>query len=119
MKALKIFNTIAIAIPILIACFGFFDPSAFLLAIVSIILTGLIQTIVAAVFWFKNKGNRFIPLYFVISLLFFVFTFGVHKFDLDDVFTFPFWIAPTFLCIYLSLIVYTSKSPSSEEKKQG
>lgn len=116
MKALKIFNIIAIAAPVLLFILTMIDGVFFFYALVSLMFTGFIQTIVAGVFWYKKQSNRIIPFYFVISVMFFIFAFAVHKFDLDDVFTIPFWIAPAFLCVFLTWILYTSEDVLSENQ---
>ncbi|MEC4004526.1 hypothetical protein OX283_007645 [Flavobacterium sp. SUN052] len=116
MKSIKIANNIALGIPVFILLLGFADHGFFLLSIVSLTLTGIIQTIIALVFWRRNKENLFIKLYFVISIIFFLFTFVLYEFDLDDVFKWKFWFFPILSCLLLSYIIYTSNEVPSENQ---
>ncbi|MEZ4839141.1 hypothetical protein [Flavobacterium sp.] len=102
MNYLKILNTVAIGIPIILALIGVFDESFLMMALVSTMATGFIQVIVGILFWIKEWENFFIILYLVGVILFFM---GISLTNSDS-----FWIMPPILCIYLSLLVYTQKN---------
>jgi hypothetical protein len=119
MKLLKIFNTIALGVPVFLACLAVFDEMFIFYAVLSLAFTGFLQTILAAVFWIKNKKNRLIPIYFAVSLLFFLYFFGYKSFDLLDGLEPVFWILPALLTLYLSFIIYTSKDTLSQKEDKG
>jgi len=107
MKLLKIANILAIGTPIVLLLIGFIDYEYFFNAAISMIFTGATQTIIALILWIKYKKNKLIPYYFLFSILFFIIFFYFRNFNLDDVFSYPFWIAPILLCGYLTHIIYT------------
>lgn len=102
MKLLKILNTIAIGLPIILALLGLFDNGMFLYALLSTMATGFIQVVIGILFWIKETQNQFIIGYLIGVLLFFI---GIHFTSITTL-----WILPPILCIYLSLIIYTQKA---------
>lgn len=102
MKYLKILNTVAIGIPIVLAFLGIFDEEMLMFALVSTMATGFIQVLVGLLFWIKEWKNYLIISYLVGVILFFM-GISLTKYD-------SFWIMPPILCIYLSLLVYSQKN---------
>jgi hypothetical protein len=103
MRTLKIINTIALGIPLVIALLGFIDEVFFIYALFSTVITGLIQAIIAIYFAFCYTKNYFIVAYFLLTAAFFV---GWLVFDLNE----WIWVVPLFLSIFLSIIIYSSNS---------
>ena len=109
MKALKAMNSIAIGIPLFIALFGIFGESALILAIVSTMATGLIQIIVGLFFWTKHKDNIHIKVYFSLVASFFSLWYYNVNVNYIDALTWPLIFTPLVLCIYISIIIYSTK----------
>lgn len=101
MKAIKTLNTIALCIPIFISLFAIFERGLLALALLSTMVTGLIQTILAFKYCQKNPKNIFIKIYFFIVAVFFFFLWYSNESWI--------WYLPPFLCLYLSLIIYTNE----------
>lgn len=112
MKAIKILNSIAIGIPLLLFLLIPINEECLIFGMLSLILTGIAQTILAFILWLKDLKNRFLIVYFVVSILFFLSFFLITDLDLDDVFSFRFWIVPGFLAVYLSVLIYQKKTLS-------
>jgi hypothetical protein len=103
MKALKVLNTIALAIPISIGLLGFIKKEYLILAVVSTMTTGFIQVMAGIFFWYEFPKNNFIKIYFLGVLFFFLAWFA---FKLGD----WIWILPPTLCLYLSILIYSTKT---------
>ena len=116
MKIIKIANSIAISIPILLLLIGFIDNEFFLYSALSVAITGALQTLIALAFWIKNTKNKLIPFYFLFSLVFFFIFFFLDDFKLDAVFSISFWILPILLSFYLSFIIYSTKEKLPENQ---
>lgn len=99
MKAIKTLNTIALCIPIFISLFAIFELGLLALALLSTMVTGLIQIILAFKYWQENTKNIFINIYFFIVALFFFFLCYSNESWI--------WYLPPVLCLYLSLLIYT------------
>lgn len=105
MTELKNFNWIAIGIPIFVALFGFIDEDLLFYAIISTMLTGLIQILLGFAFWLNRPNNTKIIIYFLGVTSFFVLLFVCQWKWL--------WIMPPVLCIYLTIIFHTHKDQKS------
>jgi len=101
MKAIKNLNTIALSIPLFIAFFSIFERGLLALALLSTMVTGLIQVILAFKYWKENPKNVFIKIYFFIVSVFFFF---LCFFDESWI-----WYLPPILCLYLSILIYTNE----------
>nr|WP_315157353.1 hypothetical protein [uncultured Flavobacterium sp.] len=102
MKTIKTLNTIALCIPIFISLFAIFERGLLALALLSTMVTGLIQIILAFKYWQENTKNIFINIYFFIVALFFFFLwFSTESWI---------WCLPPALCLYLSLLIYTHET---------
>lgn len=118
MKTIKIANSIAIGIPLLLFLLIPINEECLIFGMLSLILTGIAQTILALILWLKNIKNRFLIAYFAISILFFLSFLFIDNFNLDDIFSFRFWIVPGFLAVYLSVLIYQKKTLSEEKAIQ-
>jgi uncharacterized protein YqjF (DUF2071 family) len=110
MKRLKILNTIALLIPIILGLLGFFDAHYFTFALFSTILTGLIQVSIATYFAITFPKNKYIIVYFILIFVFFVGWLGFGSKDWI-------WFLPIVLSIYLSILIYATPSEKTSFMK--
>lgn len=103
MNFLKVLNTVAIMIPLLFVIVGLFIPDLLGLAMISKIITGLIQIIVGVSYFIKFPKNSDIKIYFFLVILFFT----CISFNLTSGWI---WILPPALCAYLSILIYLPKN---------
>ncbi len=109
MKDLKITNTIAILIPLILLLIGFIEEGFLYLAAYSTILTGLLQIIVGFIYWNKYRGNRYIKIYFLLVMAFFSLWYYNENINYIDTLTWILIYSPLALCIFLSIIIYSTK----------
>ncbi|MBE0391985.1 hypothetical protein [Flavobacterium sp. PL002] len=102
MNFLKVLNTVAIMIPLLFVIVGLFITDLLALAMISTILTGIIQLIIGISYFMKFPKNNDIKIYFVFVVLFFI----CISFNLTSGWI---WILPPALCSYLSILIYSPK----------
>ncbi|MEO0046424.1 MAG: hypothetical protein RL705_1615 [Bacteroidota bacterium] len=102
MKALKVLNTIALAIPISFALLSIIDEELIITALVSTMATGFIQVLAGIFFWYEYPKNITIKVYFFFVATFF---FLVITKITDD----WYWVMPPILCLYLSILIYSKK----------
>ncbi|NRS89619.1 heme/copper-type cytochrome/quinol oxidase subunit 4 [Flavobacterium sp. 7E] len=102
MNFLKVLNTVAIMIPLLFVIVGLFITDLLGLAMISTILTGIIQLIIGVSYFMKFPKNNDIKIYFIFVVLFFI----CISFNLTSGWI---WILPPALCAYLSLLIYLPK----------
>ncbi|NRS91293.1 putative membrane protein [Chryseobacterium sp. 16F] len=101
LKLLRILNLIAICIPIIIGLCSFINIDYLAGALISTICTGIIQIIVAVLYFAFNSKSKSILIYFF-GLFLFVFLVLINFSD------YSFWI-PIILCLYLSYIIHIKK----------
>lgn len=102
MKKLKIVNTVAIVIPLVISIFGLLNNEILLIALALTMLTGVLQLIIGCIFWLKYPNSLLIKIYFAAVALFFTLLYLFFE-------QFQYLIAiPVLLCIYLSYIIYST-----------
>lgn len=99
---LKILNTVAIGIPIVLAFLGIFDEGMLMFALVSTMATGFIQVLVGLLFWIKEWKNWLIVMYLAGVIIFFI-GFSATNSEI-------FLIMPPLLYIYLSILIYSHKN---------
>ncbi|HEX8574669.1 MAG TPA: DUF2071 domain-containing protein [Flavobacterium sp.] len=104
MKALKILNTIAIGIPVFLVLI---EGQLSLLVIFSTVVTGFIQVLIGSILFFKNPRDPYIVVYLILVATFFILIniLGENKYKI--------LLMPLYLCIYLSIIVYTRKNKNN------
>ena len=103
MKAIKVLNTIALAIPMFFLLVSIFDESFSFIALVSTMATGFIQVVCGVLYWFYFPKNIYIKIYLGSVTLFFVF----WHFSFLPI---GFFFAPLVLAIFLSIIIYSTDS---------
>ncbi|WP_026710351.1 hypothetical protein [Flavobacterium filum] len=109
MKYLKILNTVAIGIPIVLAFLGIFDEGMLMYAFVSTMATGFIQVILGLVLLIKNPKNWYFISYITIVILFFGLWYYNVTIYYSDYLTFCLFPIPLLLAIYLSILIYKRK----------
>ena len=109
MKTLKNLNTFALFLPIGLGLLGFLYESMFLLAYLSIMLTGFIQVLVGLFYWSLHKKDKAICIYFIAVILYFATWYYNNKIEYSNNITMVLFIIPPFLAIYLTLIIHNKK----------
>jgi apolipoprotein N-acyltransferase len=109
MKDLKITNTIAILIPLVLLLIGFVEEGLFYLAAYSTMLTGLLQIIIGLIYWNKYRENLYIKIYFLLVIAFFSLWYYNENINYVDSLTWVLICFPLILCNFLSIIIYTKK----------
>ena len=107
MKRLKILNTVAIAIPIIISLFAIFNEEILLVALGTTMITGFLQLVAACIYWLKHPTNIHIKIYFAAVAVFFAMLYIFF-----DRYEFLFAM-PAVLCIYLSFIIYSTPNEAA------
>lgn len=102
MKDLKLINTIALLIPIIISCFALFETDVLLIAIVSLSVTGFLQISTSLIFLFRKPKNYFNIIYIILVILFSISL----KFTESNEY---FYTSISILCLYFSLLIYSQK----------
>jgi hypothetical protein len=114
MKIIKIMNTIAIGIPIILALIGYLtndlSGNYYGFALLSTILTGFIQLLLGIILLFKFKDNIHYKIYFAIVIIFFALWIWSPIINKIDYFTYTLIYIPPILAIYLSILIY--KTPN-------
>lgn len=109
MRDLKITNTIAILIPLALLVIGFIEEGFFYLAAYSTILTGLIQITIGLIYWKKHRENPYIKIYFILVIAFFSLWYYNENINYINTLTWALIYSPLALCIYVSIIIYSTK----------
>lgn len=107
MKIIKIINTIAILIPLIILAFyPIFKEDAIYLSLYSTMITGFLQVALGIILLIENPKNSYFISYILIVILF----FGLWYFNLNiyysDILTYLLFPIPLLLAIYLSILIY-------------
>lgn len=100
MKTLKVLNTIALAIPIVISLFVVIDEMFIIYALFSTMATGAIQLIIGIIYWREYPKSYIIKIYFLLVTFFFLSLYF-------SLFRTWIWFLPPFLSVFLSIMIYT------------
>lgn len=110
MKILKYINTFAIGLPILLLILGIIINDAagnwIGLALFSTILTGLTQVLLGLFLLIKNIKNKYLNIYIIAVILFFLLYYLNVNIFYSDIFYFFLYPIPLILATYFSLIIY-------------
>lgn len=110
MKILKILNTVAIALPIILLLIGIsINDSAgnyISYALYSTMITGAIQILLGLIILIKEPRNKYIIMYFLVVIAFFGLWYFNVKIIYSDLLTFTLFPLPLLLAIYLSVLIY-------------
>lgn len=108
MKALKYMNSVAIGIPmLLLLSFPFYNQSSVIFAALSMIITGIIQLILAFKLYVHSTNDLHLKIYFIAVLSFFALWVINGLIDYNEIITYILLPTPVLLCIYLSVIIYS------------
>lgn len=102
MKIIKALNTIAIGIPIILTILSIIDNALIILAIYSTMITGGIQVILGLIIIIKEPRNKYIILYFLVVIAFFILWYFNSKIIHSDILTFTLFPIPLLLAIYIN-----------------
>jgi len=112
MKIIKITNTIAILIPLIILAFyPIFKEDAIYLSLYSTMFTGFLQVALGIILLIENPKNRYFISYILLVILFFglwYFNMNICYSDNLSIILYP---VPMLLAIYLSILIYKRKEP--------
>lgn len=102
MKTLKYINAFALSLPFLLGLLGFVDNVFWFFALLSTMVTGFLQMLVALLLLFWIPKNIHLYIYFFFTILFFVLWLG---------FEIEYWlfVLPALLAIYLTYILFNQK----------
>jgi len=98
MKTLLRLNFFALGLPFALALLAIFNINLLILPLLSTIVTGGLQVLIALILLFKNPVNIHLCVYFVFTILFFILWLG---------FNIEYWLfaLPPLLAIYFTYIV--------------
>lgn len=99
MKNLKYLNMFAIAIPFLIGMLGFTNESLFIVALISTMLTGIIQVIIGIIYVFLFPNSILIKVYLLLVTFFGISWLALGQNDWV-------WFLPPSLCIFLTVLLH-------------
>ena len=106
MKTIKNTNTFAIALPFILGLIGLMDNDFYFWALLSTIITGIIQVILGLKLLIDEPKNKYLRIYIVLILIFFL-TWYINSINGYNDFVSYFLIGfPPLLAIYLSVIIY-------------
>jgi len=107
MKIIKYVNTFAISLPflILLTC-PFFEEGAVIFALLSTMLTGLLQFSLAIKMLIDNPNDKELQYYTIAVFSFFLLWLVNHLIGYNNFITYLLCPTPVFLAIYLSTIIY-------------
>jgi len=102
MKTLKYVNAFALGLPLILVLIGFADNDLWFFALLSTMVTGFLQVLVALILLFWIPRSIHLYIYFFFTILFFVLWLG---------FEIEYWlfVLPALLAIYLTYILFNQK----------
>ena len=107
MTALQKMNTLALAIPfIIVITYPVFKEGAILFALLSTMLTGLIQFSIGVKMLIDNPKDRNIQIYIFAVALFFALWYFNDFIGYNNFMTYILFPIPLILAIYLSILIY-------------
>lgn len=107
MTALQKMNTLALAIPFtIVITYPVFKEGAIIFALLSTILTGLIQFSIGVKKLIDNPKDTTIQIYIAAVILFFALWFFNHFIGYNNFMNYILVPVPLILAIYLSILIY-------------
>ncbi|MFH6998955.1 hypothetical protein ACHRVZ_13545 [Flavobacterium sp. FlaQc-57] len=107
MKIIKYINTFAIGLPFLILLtWPFFEEGALIFALLSTMLTGLLQFLLAIKMLADNPNDKELQYYTLGVISFFLLWLVNHLIGYNIFINYILCPAPLLLAIYLSMIIY-------------
>lgn len=109
MKTLKYINTFAVSLPLIILLsYPFIEEYAFMYSLLSTMVTGFLQVLVALKILYDGVCDRKMYFYLAGVTLFFILSNNYGP-DYNPALTFFTFSLPPLLAFYLSFLVYTIK----------
>lgn len=110
MEALKKMNTLALAIPFAIAItFPVFETTALIFALLSTMVTGLIQFLIGIKMFADKPKDRNIQIYIFGAAAFFALWLINHLIGYNNLLSYILIAMPVLLAIYLSILINKNK----------
>ena len=109
MKIIKYLNTFAIGLPIILGILSLVNEKYIATAMVSTILTGIIQVILGLLLLYYNPKNKYLQTYIVTVILFFLFWYYNVNIVYTELLSYILYPIPIILSIYLSFLIYKRK----------
>lgn len=111
MKIIKNFNTFAILLPFtILICYPFVKETAFFFSMLSTMVTGAIQVLLAIYLLFRMPKNSHLIFYLIMVVLFFILWKLNDSLGYHDVLSLFLFVMPVCLLVYLSCIIYNLKT---------
>lgn len=107
MKIIINLNTFALALPfIFLFAYPFVKEAVFFFSMLSTMVTGFIQVVLALILLIKEPKNVKVQLYLMLVLLFFLLWYINDMIGYNDVLTLILFMIPAGLALFLSVIIY-------------
>ncbi len=107
MKTIKNLNTFAVGLPLIILItYPFFKEGSLLFALLSTMITGLIQFCLGLSLLFEMPDNSKFQIYIVAVFAFFTLWFITAQTGYEDIISYILFSIPVILAIYLSILIY-------------
>lgn len=106
MKNIFILNLFFVGLPIALCLLGFINCDFVIWGLLSTLLTGVFQFIVVFKMLLDEPKDKFLQLYALSVILFFIIWFSSYKIGYYDIFNYLLLSIPPILAIYLSVLMY-------------
>lgn len=107
MNKIKIINTFAIALPIVILIsYPIYKEESFVFSLLSSMITGFVQVILGTLMLAKNSHNKDLQYYIFSVFSFFLIWFINALIGYNTIISFFLFPIPLILAIYLSVLIY-------------
>lgn len=107
MKAIKQFNAFAVGLPFAIAItYPLFKEGALMLALVSTMLTGFIQVVLALCMLYDEPNDRKLQGYIAATIIFFTLWYINAQIEYYDPLTLTLFGIPAVLAFYLTYVIH-------------
>ncbi|RRA96835.1 hypothetical protein [Paenimyroides viscosum] len=114
MKAIKILNTIVVAIPLALGLIDLIlqDGAYLIYALWFTMITGGVQVLLGIILAIKLHNNLHFKIYLIGVVGYFFLIYLADEFDLSHGFSYLMFTIPALLAVYLSVLIY--KLPNHE-----
>ncbi|WP_395075316.1 hypothetical protein [Flavobacterium sp.] len=107
MKNINYLNYFAVGLPIsILITYPLFKEGAIIFALLSTILTGLIQFILGIKMLIDEPKNKNLKTYIILVIVFFLTLFVTFSMQINEIIKYLLFAFPPILAIYLSVIIY-------------
>ena len=106
MKTIKILNTFAVGLPLLLAIISLIVNELLIIAAYSTMITGAIQLLLGLFLFMKEPRNKYLILYLLVVIAFFSLWYYNVSISYCDYLGYILFPIPLLLAIYLSILIY-------------